>query len=67
VRNDAGKAPGTGGKDDKGGRPPCHCPFCESPVEASLPFCTACGREVRRCSTCGKVLAADEKVCPNCK
>lgn len=62
VRNDKSESPGRGKA-----KASCQCPFCDSPMEATYPFCKACGREIRRCSKCGRVLAPHEKFCPNCK
>ena len=51
-------------KTDKQGS--CQCPFCDAKIEQSHPFCKACGRSLRRCPTCGRVLAATETDCPRC-
>ena len=56
------------GPHDKGKpKASCQCPFCDAPVEEAYPFCKACGQRIRRCATCGRVLAASDKVCPHCK
>jgi predicted amidophosphoribosyltransferase len=56
---------GGAGKDKP--KASCQCPFCDSPVEETYPFCKACGRKMRRCSKCGRALAHNEEVCPQCK
>ncbi|MFZ1947225.1 MAG: zinc ribbon domain-containing protein [bacterium] len=46
---------------------PCQCPFCDAPTEEAYPFCKECGRKLRSCPKCGRVLAAGESACPVCK
>jgi hypothetical protein len=62
VKSDAGRTRERG-KDARS----CQCPFCDAPVEETLPFCKACGRATRRCPTCGRVLQVNEAKCPQCK
>ena len=62
MRSDAGSARGKRTEKQS-----CQCPFCDAPVEEALPFCKACGRTIRRCPRCGRVLAAAETKCPKCK
>jgi predicted amidophosphoribosyltransferase len=62
ARNDAkprGRAQGHGDA--------CQCPFCDAQVEQAYPFCKECGRKLRRCPKCGRVLEVSESTCPNCK
>ena len=43
------------------------CPYCDAELaEEDSPLCQACRVELPRCASCGKVLAADQKICPNC-
>jgi hypothetical protein len=64
ANNDQARAGGKPGKMEKQGA--CQCPFCDARVEETRPFCKACGRDLRRCPTCGRVLAAAETKCPHC-
>ena len=53
--------------EGKKGDTPCACPFCDAPAEQTYPFCKTCGKEIKRCPTCGKALAQDQDTCPECK
>jgi len=44
----------------------CHCPFCDASAQASSPFCTACGLELRWCQACGQANAASATTCAAC-
>jgi predicted amidophosphoribosyltransferase len=52
---------------DKKGEAPCACPFCDAPLERAYPFCKTCGRDLKRCPGCGRVIPQDEEMCPECK
>jgi len=44
----------------------CSCPFCDNPVEMTFPFCQACRVALAVCKECNKLVAKEDKVCPNC-
>jgi hypothetical protein len=44
----------------------CVCPFCDQAVEASAPWCTTCGVELRFCEECEEPLPIAATVCPAC-
>jgi len=44
----------------------CYCPYCDQSMTMPLPFCIACGAELRFCSQCDEPLPQDADVCPNC-
>jgi predicted amidophosphoribosyltransferase len=52
---------------EKKGDSNCKCPFCDAPVEKAYPFCKTCGKDFNRCSVCGKVIAEDRELCPECE
>ncbi|MCK4549763.1 MAG: iron-sulfur cluster assembly scaffold protein, partial [Candidatus Krumholzibacteria bacterium] len=42
------------------------CPFCDSDVEETYPFCGSCKTELSDCPECGKVVSGSLKECPHC-
>ena len=42
------------------------CPYCDSDVEESYPFCASCKTELRDCPECGKVVSKSLNECPHC-
>jgi len=56
------------------------CPFCETPVDANVPFCPTCGKNMQMqegdvidstaqakfCSSCGKPLSPGAAFCGSC-
>ena len=43
------------------------CPYCEEEIiQASFPYCQACGVTVFYCPKCRKPLSRDSRVCPHC-
>ncbi|MFQ5834634.1 MAG: zinc ribbon domain-containing protein [bacterium] len=58
--------PPYGSKKAEAEEKPCICPYCDASLSKPFPFCQACGKEVRFCSQCGKVLPGQTFVCPHC-
>ena len=52
---------------EKRGEAPCTCPFCDAPMEKVYPFCKICGKNLNRCSGCGKVIPEGDDTCEDCK
>ena len=44
----------------------CKCPYCDGPIDKSLPFCTPCQKEFKLCEGCGKPIPRDAEYCPYC-
>jgi nitrogen fixation NifU-like protein len=42
------------------------CPYCDSEVKESLPFCASCKTELKDCPDCGKVVSNSVAECPHC-
>jgi nitrogen fixation NifU-like protein len=42
------------------------CPFCDSDVEETYPFCASCKTELLDCPECGKVVSSSLEECPHC-
>ena len=42
------------------------CPYCDSDVEESFPFCASCKTELSDCPECGKVVSGSLNECPHC-
>lgn len=56
----------TNGQDPDQAGKLCSCPYCEASSEEPLPFCSVCGKEVARCSSCGAVVKIEDRVCSGC-
>lgn len=42
------------------------CPFCDSTVEETYPFCGSCRTELAECPECGKIVSSSLHECPHC-
>ncbi len=42
------------------------CPYCDSDVEDTYPFCASCKIELTTCPGCGKVVSTTIDECPHC-
>ena len=49
-------------KDEKA----CYCPYCDGDMSMAMPFCRACGAELRFCTQCSEPLPQNAQVCPHC-
>lgn len=44
----------------------CLCPYCDSALVESVPYCKSCGHKVEICPDCGEAAPRDSKFCPQC-
>ncbi len=44
----------------------CLCPYCDSSLAEVLPYCKACGHQLKICSECGSFQPAEANFCPQC-
>jgi nitrogen fixation NifU-like protein len=42
------------------------CPYCDTDVSESYPFCASCKTELEDCPECGKVVSVSLAECPHC-
>lgn len=42
------------------------CPYCDSDLEDTYPFCASCKTELTDCPECGKVISKSLSECPHC-
>ena len=42
------------------------CPYCDTDVSESYPFCASCKTELGDCPECGKVVSSSLDECPHC-
>lgn len=42
------------------------CPYCDSDLKDTYPFCASCRIELTTCPGCGKVVSTTDDKCPHC-
>ncbi len=43
-----------------------HCPYCDAPLDSTLPFCLKCKGELIQCPGCGTTYSPNLDICPSC-
>lgn len=44
----------------------CLCPYCDSSLAEILPYCKACGHQLKVCPDCGSFQPQEANFCPQC-
>ncbi len=57
---------GTEVKSEKNGEKGCLCPYCDSSLAKTMPYCQGCGRKLKVCPECHSLQPWEANFCPKC-